>query len=317
MKGVQVVAPRTVKMVDIPVPEIAENEVLVKVKACVTCAHWDMTIYQGVDIFDRPGYPRYPIPAGYPGHEMAGEVIAAGPAVTRFKIGDRVASVVAGGEDRMGFYVEYVNRPENTLAKVPDNVSDAAAASMEMARYVASHVSVLDVRGQRTGVVGLGPAGLIAIQDLRAMGAAEVLAVDLLDERLTLARTLGATDTVNPSRPTDMQKLANQPLQASVDCTGASSGLQVALDHTRGPVVMYGVVHGEAKITTRHWFAGTYSPQRRQPGPQDTAWVQTLWRNGQLDTESFISARLPYEEYASGIEMLLAKKAIRVLYFPG
>jgi threonine dehydrogenase-like Zn-dependent dehydrogenase len=186
-----------------------------------------------------------------------------------------------------------------------------------MARYVAAHLSVMDVRGLRTGVVGLGPAGLIAVQLLRAMGAAEVAAADLLEDRRQLALRLGATSAINPAEPRDIQALADEPWQASVDCTGASSGLQVALDHTRGPVMMYGVVHGEAKISTRHWFAGTYSPQRRGPGPQDTAWVQTLWRNGQLDTQSLISVRLPYAEYAAGIEMLLAKKAIRVLYYPG
>jgi threonine dehydrogenase-like Zn-dependent dehydrogenase len=276
-----------------------------------------MTIYQGVDIFDRPGYPRYPIPVGYPGHEMCGEVVAVGPAVTRFKVGDRVASIITGGEEKMGFYVEYINRPEDTIAAVPDNVSDDAAASMEMARYVAAHLSVLDVRGLRTGVVGLGTAGLIAIQELKAMGAAEVLGIDILDDRLALARELGATDTVNSARPAELQKLTDQPLRASVDCTGLAAGLQIALDHTRGPVVMYGVVHGEARLSTRHWFAGTYVPRRKSPDAQDTAFVQTLWRNGQLDTERFISARLPYAEYAAGIELLLAKKAIRVLYYPG
>ena len=80
---------------------------------------------------------------------------------------------------------------------------------------------------------------------------------------------------------------------------------------------MYGVVHGEARLSTRHWFAGTYVPRRKSPDAQDTAFVQTLWRNGQLDTERFIGARLPYAEYAAGIEMLLAKKVVRVLYYPG
>ena len=158
MKGIQIVAPRIAEIVDVPVPEIADDEVLVKVHACVTCAHWDMTIYRGVDIFERPGYPKYPIPVGYPGHEMSGEVVEVGPAVTRFAVGDRVASVVSAGEHVMGFYVEYIDRPQATIAKAPDNISDAAAASLEMSRYVASHLSVLDVRGLRTAVVEAAPA---------------------------------------------------------------------------------------------------------------------------------------------------------------
>ena len=80
---------------------------------------------------------------------------------------------------------------------------------------------------------------------------------------------------------------------------------------------MYGVVHGDANISTRHWFAGTYIPRRRSPDAQDTDFVQTLWRNGQLDTETFIGARLPFEEYGTGIQMLMDKQAVRVLYHPG
>ena len=317
MKAIQIVAPKTPQIVDVPVPEIGDNEVLVKVKACVTCAHWDMSIYRGADIFERPGYPRYPISVGYPGHEMSGEVVAVGPKVAEFRVGDRVASVISGGERNMGFYVEYINRSEDTIAKVPDNISMEAAASMEMARYVASHLSVLDVRGLRVAVVGLGAAGLIALQVLKAMGAAEVLGIDLLEDRLELARKLGASATINSSKADQFAQLKEQPLQASVDCTGAAAGMQIALDHTGGPVVMYGVVHGDAVITTRHWFAGTYIPKRKQPDAQDTAFVQTLWRNRQLDTACFLSARLPFEQYAAGIEMLLDKRAVRVLYYPG
>jgi threonine dehydrogenase-like Zn-dependent dehydrogenase len=317
MRGIQVVAPRSVEIVEVPVPEVADDEVLVKVAACVTCAHWDMSIYTGVDIFDRPGLPKYPIPVGYPGHEMSGEVVAVGPAVTKYQIGDRVASVVTAGERAMGFYVEYINRPEETIAQVPGSISDAAAASMEMARYVASHLAVLDVRGLRTAVVGMGSAGLIAVQELRAMGAAEVIGIDILDERLALARQLGVSETINSAKPEEVQRIKDRPLQASVDCTGAASGLQVALDHTRGPVVMYGVVHGDATISTRHWSAGTYIPRRKRPDAQDTAFVQALWRSGQLDTEQFIGARLPFEAYAQGMEMLLAKQAVRVLFYPG
>jgi L-iditol 2-dehydrogenase len=307
----------TAEIVDVPVPAIADDEVLIEVHACVTCAHWDMTLFRGVDIFERPGYPKYPIPVGYPGHEMSGEVVKVGPAVTRFAVGDRVASVVTAGEHVMGFYVEYINRPQDTIAKVPDNISDTAAASMEMSRYVASHLSVMDVRGLRTAVVGMGSAGLIALQELKGMGAGEVLAVDVLDDRLALARRLGASGTVNSARPEELQQIKDRPLQASVDCTGAAAGLQIALDHTRGPVMMYGVVHGDAAISTRHWLAGTYIPRRKQPDAQDTAFVQALWRSGQLDTEALIGARLPFEAYAEGLQMLMDKRVVRVLYHPG
>jgi len=316
MKAVQIIAPEKVETVEVPIPEVAANEVLVKVKACVTCPHWDITLFKGVDIFERPGYPKYPIPAGYPGHEMAGDVVTVGSAVTAFKVGDRVASLVTAGEDQPGFYCEYINRPEDTIVRVPDEVPDDAAASMEMSRFVAAHVRALDFTGLRAGVVGLGPAGLIALQMIKAMGAREVVAVDLLPDRLALALELGATDTVNPADAQDMQKLEQAPLQASVDCSGAAAGLQVAFDHTHGGVVIFGVVHGEAIFSTRHWFQGTCIPRRRPPDKTDTDFVLDLWRRGQLDTGCLVSLRLPFEEYARGVGMLINREAIRVCFHP-
>lgn len=316
MKAIQIAAPGKAEIVEVPVPEVKENEVLVKVRACVTCPHWDITLFRGVDIFERPGYPKYPISVGYPGHEMAGEVVAVGAAVQGFKVGDRVASLDSAGERSMGFYVEYINRPVDTITKVPEMLSYEATASMEMARYVASHVRVMDVRGLRTGVVGLGPAGLIALQLLKALGALEVVAIDILEPRLELAHKLGATETVNPAQSDGIKRLEEAPLQASVDCSGVAAGLQVALDHTRGPVVMFGVVHGDAKLSTRHWWQGTYIPQRRGPTESDTQFVLDLWRQGQLDTESLVTARLPFEEYARGIKMLMDREAIKVCFFP-
>ncbi|MBI2941221.1 MAG: zinc-binding dehydrogenase, partial [Chloroflexi bacterium] len=299
------------------VPEVGEQEVLVKIRGCVTCPHWDITLFRGIDIFDRPGHPRYPIPPGYPGHEASGEVVAVGPGVNTLKVGDRVASVVTAGERSPGFYAEYINRPEDTVAKIPDNVSWEAAASLEMARYVASHVRVVDWSGLRAGVIGLGPAGLIAVQHLQALGAREVVAIDVLEQRLALAKKLGAADTLNSTREVDRQKLVEQPLQASVDCSGAAAGLQVALDHTRGPVVVFGVVHGEAKFGTRHWRQRTWIPERKSPTADDTEFVLNLWREGRLDTDTLVSTRLPFAEYARGIGMLIERQAIKVYYYPG
>lgn len=315
MKGIQILAPRRVEVVDVPVPPVADNEVLVKVKACVTCPHWDISLYRGVDIFERPGHPKYPIPVGYPGHEMAGEVVAVGKAVRTLQPGDRVATLVNAGEDRMGFYVEFINRPEHTVAKVPDGVSDEAAASLEMSRYVAAFVRLLgDVRGKRVGITGVGPAGLIALQMLQALGARPVVAIDILDDRLALAKQCGADDTINSGVADSLRALQAQPLQASIDCSGVAAGLQTALDYTLGPISIFGVPHGTITYTTRHWGRSLLSGA--DPGPEETALVLDLWRARKLDTQILVSARLPFERYAEGVEMLMARRAIKVAFCP-
>ncbi len=316
MKAIQIVAPGSASIIDVPVPELADNEVMVKVNACVTCPHWDMSLFRGVDIFERPGHPKYPIPPGYPGHEMAGEVTAVGKQVAKLKVGDRVCTLVTAGEDVPGFYCEYINRPENEVARLPDNTSFETGASMEMSRHVRSHIKPLVVDGLRAGVVGLGPAGLIALQMLKAMGAREVVAIDVQPARLELAKQLGATETINSSLPGDIERLAAAPLQASADCSGAAAGLQVALDYTRGPVAIFGVVHGDAIFSTRHWLHGTYIVKREGPDEADTDFVLNLWHQKKLDTQCLISARLPFSEYAAGVKMLMDRQAIRVCYRP-
>jgi threonine dehydrogenase-like Zn-dependent dehydrogenase len=317
MKAIQIVAPRMVQIVNLPVPEVKDNEVLIKVKACVTCSQWDITLFSGVDIFERPGYPKYPIPVGYPGHEMSGDVVAVGPSVSKFKIGDRVATLRSGGEHNPGFYCEYVSRPEDSIVCVPDSVSYEAAASMEMARYVASHIRDVDFQGLRVGVVGLGPAGLIALQMIKARGGREIVGIDILTPRLDLAKRLGAAEASNSSLCDDIAKLEQQPLQACIDCSGAAGGLQLALDHTHGPVVIFGVVHGEAKYSTKHWRQRTYIAKRNRPDQRDTDCVLDLWKRSELDTDILVSARMAFEDYATGLEMLIERRALKVCFYPG
>ena len=321
MKALQIVAPRKVETVDVPVPQIADDEVLVEVKCCVTCPHWDISLYTGKDIFERPGHPIYPLPYGYIGHEMAGRVVETGPAVETLKEGDRVASLVSAGSDyQPGFYCEYINRPEDTVVRIPDEVSDETAANMEMCYRMVPYIRLLgldNILGKRVGVTGMGPAGLIAIQMVKAIGAAETVAIDILPERLELARKLGATHALN-SDTDEIQKLKDGPLQAAVDCSGVAAGLQVALDHVqRGAVSIFSVPHGETAFTTRHMGNNLLSGLKEGPTIEDARFTIALWQRKQLDTEALVSAKLPLERYAEGVEMLIDRKAIKVAFYPG
>ena len=91
VRALHVPEPRRHSVVDIPVPEILDDEVLVDVQLCATCTQWDITTWTGVDIFEREGYPQYPLPVGATGHELSGTVVKAGLAVETLKVGDRVA----------------------------------------------------------------------------------------------------------------------------------------------------------------------------------------------------------------------------------
>ena len=189
---------------------------------------------------------------------------------------------------------------------------------MEMAFHMSPYVHVLgDLTGKRVGIVGLGPAGIIAMQMVRSEGAGAVVAIDLVPERLELADTLGADQVVRIEPGTPSAELEREPLQASIDCTGAAPGMQVALDHTvDGPVSPFGVIHGEAIYTTRHWRNRTAIAPRVAPAAPDAAYVTGLWAAEKLNTEVLIGARLPFERYDEGVQLLLAKQALKICYLP-
>ena len=317
MKAIQLIAPGKPEIVEVPVPEIADNEVLVEVRTCVTCPHWDMTLFKGVDIIDRPGHPRYPIPWGFPGHEMSGVVIKAGSGVQTLIPGDRVAATTTAGTDKPGFYCEYINRPESELVKLPDHVSFDAGACFEMAVGVSPNVRKLgDISGKRVGVVGLGPAGIIAIQMLKALGADDIVAMDLEPSRLEMAKQAGATESIVTSDPEAMGRLADNRLHACMDCSGHASGLQVAMDHTSGMVSVFGVLHGEAKITMQHWLNAIQLVTSLPVTAEDKEFVLQLLQEDKLNMDILVSARLPFEQYEEAVGLLFEKKALKVAMYP-
>ena len=245
-------------------------------------------------------------------------MIEVGPGVIGFSEGDRVATLRSGGETNPGFYSEYVSRPEADLVKIPDNTSYEAAANMEMARYVSPYVRALgDIKDRRIGLVGLGPAGCIALQYIKSRGAGEIIAMDLADERLRMAEKLGATNTINTSNKENLAELEEKPLQGCIDCTGAAAGFQTALDHTsEGPVSVFGVIHGNGIYTTRHWRARVYIPERIKPADADTEIVLDLWKKEELNTEILVSEKMPFEKYAEGIALLMEHKALKIGFYP-
>lgn len=155
------------------------------------------------------------------GHEVSGVVEALGPGVTQLRVGDRVAmepgypcrrcAYCKAGQYNLcpdmtfmatppvnGALSEYVVWPEDFTYKVPDSVSDDAAALLEpLAVGVwASRRGGVKL-GDSVAVLGAGPIGCTSIMAARAAGATTIIAVDLEDFRLDIARRVGATHTVN------------------------------------------------------------------------------------------------------------------------
>lgn len=225
MKALQYVDKGRAEVVELPVPEIADDEVLVAARSVGVC-HSDIDLLEG----------RYIIPFSYPlipGHEWAGEVAAVGAKVTEFAPGDRVVGECVIGEDHFGFSISgaaaefFVAKPA-WLHRLPDGLSWTMGGLVEpfsVAYYALLRAGSVDA-SDTVAVLGAGPIGLAVTAASAAMGARTVV-VEPSAERRAAAEKLGAAHTVDPGAAEEFLR----------DLTGGR-GADVVVEASGRPAVM-------------------------------------------------------------------------------
>lgn len=227
-------------------PKPCENEVLIKIEASGVC-HSDLHIIEG-DWKQFGGIIKLPL---IPGHEVAGRVAEVGSGVRDLKVGDRVGvpwiywtcgecEFCREGNENLcsrqkitgctvdGGYAEFINAPATHATRIPDAVSSAVAAPLFCAGvtvYRAIKQSQLQA-GQRLAVFGVGGLGHLAIQIGKHLGA-EVTAIDVADDKLAMAASLGAARTVNASTANVVKELRRA---GSMHVALVTSGSKAAYD---------------------------------------------------------------------------------------
>jgi len=199
---------------DVPRPEPEADEVLLQVEVCGVC-HSDLHIAEG----DLAGFRAATKPRVVPGHEVVGRVVAKGAAVEHLALGDRVGvawlhqtcgvcepcregrenlcrKAVVTGMMVDGGYAEFMRAKASHALPIPAQLTSAEAAPLFCAGVtVYRALKNAEVGpGQRVAVFGVGGLGHLAVQMANAFGA-EVLALDVSDDKLALARELGAAHT--------------------------------------------------------------------------------------------------------------------------
>ena len=216
--------PLALEEVDRPIP--AADEVLIEVEACGVC-HSDLHVADG-DWTQLSGIVKKPLILG---HEIAGRVVEKGAAVHDLQIGDRVGvpwvhwtcgecEFCREGNENLcvkqritgvtvdGGYAEFVKAPASHALKIPDRIPSAEAAPLFCAG-VTVYRALTQARilpGQRLAIFGVGGLGHLAVQVGRALGA-EITAIDISDEKLALAKSLGASDTLNAASTSVVKEL--------------------------------------------------------------------------------------------------------------
>lgn len=185
-----------------PVPSIAADEALVRVRACGVCTS-DMGVY-------KTGFAQPEIL----GHEVVGVIEAVGPEVSGFKPGDRVTGTMMQG------YAEYVRIKVCDLLHIPDNVSDREAIVEPVCcMFNAIHRSGIRA-GDRAVIVGAGYMGLLLAAILKALGVGPIHSIDPQSAARAHAEEIGAI----PLAPSD----PIEPSPFVFEATGAQSGLTLA-----------------------------------------------------------------------------------------
>ena len=256
---------KDLEFVDMPTPEAGPDDLLVRVKACGIC---------GSDVHGYDGSTGRRIPPIVMGHEAAGEVAGVGANVKNYKAGDRVTfdstvscgrcffctrgdinlcdnrqvlGVSTGEFRRHGAFAEFVLVPQNIVYRIPDALPYEYAALIEAVSIGVHAVSITPIKlGDTAVIVGAGMIGLLTLQAARLAGCTRVIAVDLDDAKLKVAKSLGAAEGLNPKAvdvPAAIAEMTGgRGADCAIECVGATSPIKTAIQSVRkgGTVTLVG-----------------------------------------------------------------------------
>ncbi len=324
---------RDLQMRDVPEPACGPHDVVIQVKACGIC---------GSDVHGYDGSSGRRIPPLIMGHEAAGIIAKAGSEVRSLKIGDRVTfdstvscgicrfclagdvnlcdhrqvlGVSCGDYRRNGAFAEYVSVPEHIVYALPDSFAYEKAALIEAVSIAVHAAKITDIQpGSSAVVIGAGMIGLLAVQAFRVFGCSKVIAVDLEESKLELARKLGADETFLGSDPELLKKLhaatGGYGPDIAVEVVGAQKPILTAIESVRrgGTVTLIGNLAPRVEIPLQI----VVTRQIRLLGSCASAGEYgeciALMESGAINVDPLISATVPLSEGAEWFNRLYAKE---------
>lgn len=258
--------PGAVYREDLPIPEVNDNEILIKVKATAICGT-DMHIYPWTEWAQA----RLKLPMVF-GHEFAGDVVEIGASVRSFKIGDRVAgethipcnncyqcqtgnrhiceSMKIIGVHTPGSFAEYISIPVDCAWKLDDSVSYEIGSILEPMGVAVHGALSGEVGGKTVAIYGCGPIGLMAIGTVVASGASKVFAIDIFDKKLEVAKKMGADVILKAGKDdvvgTIFAATNGRGADVVIDYTGSAKAIQEGFKvlRKRGRLTLVGLPNG-------------------------------------------------------------------------
>lgn len=345
MKAIKMYAPKDLRLEQADIPVIKSNKALVKVMAVGVC---------GSDIPRINKYGAYISPI-IPGHEFAGKIVETGEELTGFKPGDRVTvpplmpcnecTYCKSGHFSLcekysyfgsrcdGAFAQYVAVPKQNLLKIADNVSYAAGATTDpLANALHSIKRGRMQAGDKVCVMGTGPIGLYALQYMAGHGASQVIAVDVNDEKLEIAKKCGAKVCINALKEDvvkGIKEVTGGGADLIIDCSGVPSGQLNAILSTAklGRMVFLGISHKPLELSEKavDWIMraeidviGSWNSFSEPfPGWEWTYGVELL-SEGKIDAEKIITHKLELEDVPETFKKIDMNEIFfnKILFFP-
>ncbi len=330
---------RDIRIQEMQTPHIGSGELLVKVIASGIC---------GSDVMEWYRIKKAPLVLG---HEIAGEIVAVGDGVKRYKVGDRVAvahhvpcntchyclnghysvcDTLRTTNFYPGGFSEYIRIPQINVDRgtflLPEEVSFEEGTFAEPLACTLLGQKKAGLRpGQSILVIGSGISGLLHIQLARTLGAGRIYAVDITEYRLRMAKQFGADVVMYAQEdiPNNLRKVNNGRLaDLVIVCTGAVSAIQQALHSVDrgGTILFFAPTEPNVTIPITIWdlwrdcnsFVMSYAGP-----PDDMAAAIELIRTGRVAVRELITHRLGLSEAALGFKLVTeAKESIKVIIEP-
>ena len=334
MKALLLSSYKHLEVTDMERPEAGPGDLLIAVRACGIC---------GSDVHGYDGSTGRRLPPIVMGHEAAGVVAALGEGVSGFAVGDRVTfdSTVYCGHcyfctrgqinlcdhrevigvstslfRRMGAFAEYVAVPARIAYPLPAEMPFSHAALIEAVSVAVHAISLTPIELDDTVVVvGAGMIGLLTLQAARLSGAGRILVMDLDDERLRLAKRMGADLIVNGTDPKTaidcvLASTSGRGADIALECVGASPSVKLCLDSVRkgGAVTLVGNVSPVVNFDLQSCVTRQIRVQGSCASSGEYPKCIALMARGAIRVAELLSACAPLEEGPQWFERLYKRE---------
>ena len=321
---------------DVPMPEIGEYDCLVKTIACGICAGTDSKIIQK----HFKGYDGYPCVLG---HEACGEVVKVGSKVRNYKVGDHVLRSMLSDSEKYfsgwgafsdyGFVSDYWAMDADGMKDiftghmaqqiVPGDIDPVKAVMLITFKEVFSALKRFGITsGMDIMVNGCGPVGLTMVNLAKAMGVGRIIASDINEKRLAIAKEMGADDLINAAEGNveeQAKKIVPDGLDVFIDAVGRNELMNFGLNLIKfnGKVAVYGI---SPKCNAQiDWEKAPYNwdihfvqwPTFEEEAATHEEVVKFV-REGRLNLDRFVSDTFDIDDFEKGFDAIKSGDCLKV-----